>query len=591
MNARLVALAIACLAPTAAFAQHFHHHAEAAAGTKSVCDKPYADPVLIDGLQKVQWDVLSTGNDTAKRHFRQGMTLLYGFNYEDALRNFRKATTLDDNFAMAWWGMAMAAGPNINLGMDEPCGILAGTSTDKAVERADAQHPLHKISDLEYGLIHTLPERYAKVIGSQHRVLQPVEYAVAMRRVAQANPSDPNAAALFVESLMNLRPWALFDSGGREAVGTDEALKVLRGFVDAGSTAIGINHYFIHAVEAGPKPTEALVSADRLGKANTDSGHLRHMPSHTFFLAGDYAGAARANTEAIFADNQQFGPACAGEYAQYIERRDCLQLYYGHYLAHNYFFLAVSEAFRGRYIAALDVAETTRTHTMRFLANEPNLQRYATAPLMLKVALGLWNEVIGKDKEPAPDPKCVMDPRSTEPAPCHILLAFRHYARGMAYATDPKTAQSARAELGDFRTERANVQTSGPTGWGNNRADDVLAVAEQMLIGRIEWVEGRREIAIERLKLAATREDDLVYDEPPQWVFPVRQALGGAYLAVGNNEAAKNAFCGDLRRHHGSGRSLYGMYRALEGMGTQWAAWAATYKNLYQTAWTGAPKP
>ncbi len=575
MTTRLVAFALAALVPAAAAAQHFHHHAETAQGGKSVCDKPYDDPPLKDALQKVTWGV-STGDPIAMKHFSQGMTLLFGFNYEDAFRNFKKAAQLDSSFAMAPWGMALAAGPNINLAMDNSCAREARTATTEALRRADLREP----KPFERALIDTLPLRYGMV-------LQPVEYAVAMRGVWEKNKSDPQIGALFVESLMNLRPWALFDSGQREAVGTDEVLKILRGFIDAGSTEIGVNHYFIHAVEAGPHPDEAMRSALRLQEAKTDSGHLLHMPSHTFFLAGEYDKAAAANTAAIDKDNEYFGGPCAGTYKNYILRGDCLQLYYGHYLAHNYFFRAVSEAYQGRYVAALADAERTRDHAMRFVVNEPGLQRYATALLMLQAALGDWPKVT--DDESRPKDECYTNPDSTEPAPCHILLAFWHWARGMAYATKRETVQTARNELGLFHTERSNIQRLGPTGWGNNRADDVLAVAEQMLLARIEWVDGRREIAIERLKLAATREDDLVYDEPPQWVFPVRQALGGAYLIVGgtaNYEAAVKVFCADIRRHHGSGRSLYGMARALHMLNNPWAS---TYEELYRKAWRNAP--
>ena len=61
---------------------------------------------------------IATRNAEAQRFFDQGLTLLYGFNRYEALRSFTKATELDPAAAMAWWGVAMAVGPSINMDFD-----------------------------------------------------------------------------------------------------------------------------------------------------------------------------------------------------------------------------------------------------------------------------------------------------------------------------------------------------------------------------------------------------------------------------------------------------------------------------------------
>lgn len=71
-----------------------------------------ASRMTIDpGVGHVHFAV-STQNAEAQRYFDQGMAYLYGFNHEAAVRSFQHAGELDSNLAMAWWGVALALGPN-----------------------------------------------------------------------------------------------------------------------------------------------------------------------------------------------------------------------------------------------------------------------------------------------------------------------------------------------------------------------------------------------------------------------------------------------------------------------------------------------
>src|ERR1700758_3414533 len=70
--------------------------------------------VLLPGLGK-HHHTISTKNPEAQRFFDQGLTLVFGFNHEEAARSFRRASELDPQSAMAFWGVALALGPCINL--------------------------------------------------------------------------------------------------------------------------------------------------------------------------------------------------------------------------------------------------------------------------------------------------------------------------------------------------------------------------------------------------------------------------------------------------------------------------------------------
>ena len=58
---------------------------------------------LHPGLGNYQHPI-TTKNADAQTHFNQGLILLYGFNHDEAARHFRRATELDPEAAMAYWG-------------------------------------------------------------------------------------------------------------------------------------------------------------------------------------------------------------------------------------------------------------------------------------------------------------------------------------------------------------------------------------------------------------------------------------------------------------------------------------------------------
>jgi tetratricopeptide (TPR) repeat protein len=594
---RVVSAALLLLVCPIAVAQHFHHVASSAPQDElrgSPCTKKFTDPILRKQFQLVTWDVTGK-NDDAKKFFSQGMTEYYGFNYEEAMNNFRMAKAIDPTMAMAPWGIALAAGPNINLGMDNGCRELALREAACAMDLARQQKG--HIPSIEEGLINALPLRYSGLIT------ETVAFSVAMRQVWlkakkawEDDPSLPNSenvsnvGALYAESLLEMRPWGLFDAAYRPALDTDTIYEVLLTAMKAERDAIGANHFWIHTAEASDTPDAAKDSANVL-RAVKAFGHLIHMPSHIDLLTGHYADAMTSNSEAVRVDNEQYGWPCRGSFAQYSKDGGCPQLYYGHYVSHNLFFRAVSATFRGQSEEAVTSACDTKAHVERFLVNEPGLQRYMTAPLMTLVMNRNWDAVL---QYPAPPDNCYMEP-PFETNGCHIIRAMRYWARGMAHA--------ARGEVTDasndddlMAVQMKEIAPPTPTGWGNNSAAAVLAVAQSMLQARYTWAGGQCKVnencdmkdkaagqcnvlhcsdgqceqafeqAVEHLKLAVTHEDALVYDEPPQWFAPTREALGGAYLQTGDFKKAKRTFQEALCRNPGSGRALYGLMRALEGL-------------------------
>src|SRR6476469_6824016 len=78
---------------------------------------PQPAAVLLPGLGNLNHPIATSSPD-AQKFFNQGLTLVYGFNHDEAIRAFRRAAELDPESPMPHWGIALALGPNINLDVD-----------------------------------------------------------------------------------------------------------------------------------------------------------------------------------------------------------------------------------------------------------------------------------------------------------------------------------------------------------------------------------------------------------------------------------------------------------------------------------------
>jgi tetratricopeptide (TPR) repeat protein len=572
-----------------------HRHGTAAPGGLSPCKKKFAPAVLNSAFQKVQWDVPGVTAD-AQKFFNQGMTEYYGFNYEEAMRNFRAANVANGKeMAMAAWGVALAAGPNINLGMDPECQKLAQDESKYAKDLAS--EPGAIIAPAQKALIDALPMRYAFNVppvgkaASEAEVNDALEnYSKALGKSWEKFNYDTNYGTLYAESLIELHPWALYKKDGRPEPWTPDILKVLSKALAVAVDPVGATHYWIHAIEGSADPGDARHSADVLPGLAPRLGHLVHMSSHINLLQGDYKKSLDDNEKAAAVDFEEYGTPCKGHYDAYSVNRYCPQLYYGHYLSHNYFFGSVSATFIGNSEKAVELACKTRDHVERFVTNEPGLQRYMTAALMTLVVNRNWDKI--RDYAEPPKSCYIQNPPFEEETGCHILRSIWYWARGMRFATlgDVKLAVT---QYDAMNVEIAQTAHHSPTTWGNNEATAVLGIGKAMLFARYEWADGSRQQAIKALVAARDAEDGLNYDEPPQWFTPVREALGGAYLQLKTPEGyveAEKVFDEELKphRHPRSGRALYGRMRALQGQGDAKKAAAVVAEHEFCEVWNNA---
>lgn len=494
---------------------------------------------------------ITTASPQAQRYFDQGLSFLFAFNHDEAIRSFRRAAELDPSAAMAWWGIAVAQGPHINNPAVTPA---AAEAAWRALQRA--QRAASDATETERSLISALASRYADPAPADRTALDQA-YAAAMREVWRLHRGDADVGALFAEALMDLRPWDQWTPQGKPQPGTDEVLATLQDVMKLRANHPLALHLYIHAVEASTDPGRADAAADRLRDLQPGLGHLVHMPSHIDVRRGRWREAIAANTKAIQADRR---------YLELAPR----QGFYGLYMAHNHHMLAYGAMMIGRRAEAVStidamIAEMPPEWIRQFT---PIADGYLAMPLEVRVRFGAWDEILAAPQLPE---------RFT------LARALRHYARGVALAAKGNTA-AARAEQAEFAAARKIVPADAM--FGNNSASDLLALAGQILEGELAYREGRRDNALASLRRAVELQDELRYDEPPAWIIPARHTLGAVLLDAKRANEAEQVFRADLHRLPENGWALFGLARSLRMQRKD--AEAAKLEARLRRAWSGA---
>lgn len=507
---------------------------------------------------------VTTASVDAQHWFDRGLIWIYAFDLEMAARCFREAIALDDDCAMAYWGLAHASGIYYNkpwhrMQRDELAQKLQLTH---AMARAARQRIDH-VTPLEAMLIDALQARYQSPTPVRktdyHRWDD--DYADAMRKVYDAFPEDDDICALHAEALMTRTPWALWElRSGEPAAGasTLEAIDVLEGAMRRIETADrtphpGILHMYIHVMEMSPFPERALRACDALRQLVPDAAHLCHMPSHIDVRCGNYYDAVVANDLAIAADRV------------YLANEGALNF---HTLSriHNLHLKIYASLFLGQFNGAMRAAEEIIATTPEELLRIENpamadwMEGYIGMKAHVFIRFGKWRDIVDH-------------PLPHDPALYTMSTAVWHYAKTIAHAALGSVA-AAEAERTLFYQAVSRVS---PTRYlFNNTCRDVLEIAEQMLLGEIEYRKRNHDVAYAHLHRAVYLEDNLKYDEPWGWMQPARHALGALLLEQGHVDAAEQEYRDDLglsdtlvatSQHPDNLWSLHGLVECLERRG------------------------
>ena len=483
--------------------------------------------VALVGLSPVRFP--NSGSPAAQPAFLRGVTALHNFQYEDAVEAFREAQTIDRDFAMAYWGEAMACNQTLWLNQDADKGreILLRLAPTAATRAAKVK------TDREKAYLRAVETLF----GTGERAARERAYAAEMRRLARSYPGDPEALSFFALSLMGLtaRSPALFREGGDDQhqhalVGSTiqkEAAAILQRVLARNPDHPGALHYLIHDYDDPDHARLALPAARAYAKVAPESSHALHMPAHIFLQLGMWDDAA-ASDEASFRASEAW-----------VKRKG---LPVGMRDYHSLSWLLYESLQQGRFQKAREALDIMKTAVE------------ATAAPRFKALLSDMRA------------RYVIETRSFQELATarDFDTSGELFAIGMSATRrgDPKLAEMALAEL----SKRAGSRETG------NRQTDV-AVMEKELAALGAIATGRKGDAVVRMQEAVAIDRDLPPPlGPPRPIKPAPELFGEILLELGRPGEAAAEFERALARWPNRSLSLLGRARAAAALGDRESA-------------------
>ncbi len=534
-------------------------------------------PQHIDGVGNVRFPI--SANSQAQMWFEQGYNLLYDFWDYEADRAFEQSIRADTGCAMCYWGLYQAESFNHSVTK-----TYAQDSLAKAVALSSHATKREKLY-IQAAEAHEAAIRQA---GSEGKAKFDQEIEI-LRTLVKKNPRDMNARIALAEAVDDG-----YDNAGEPRKGKKEQLAILQAVLKEEPDNSAANHLWIHALEAGPHPEQALHSAEILGSLAPASGHMVHMPGHIFYRTGDYARAQTAFDASALADEGYM-------HQQHIAADNDWN--YIHNLMYSIANLLEAGRLQEAALVSVKLGQA-RGHledTLYPWSPRDSIARLNPAlPVALRTAD--WQRVI----------QLVNAANLSQTMPHMEFLAggLSQFALGMqsveAHEPDVAERHSVLLDASLWRMsqqikeqEAKEKKDPAPTGNYSMSPDPLAQPLLKML--SIMSLELRASMLAtqnnvpeaEKLFASARREEkELGYHEPPFYIRPVAESEAAAMMTAGKWPDAKAAFQAALVERPNSGFALYGLAQATEKAGDAGATTTA-YKQFlseWKTADPGLPE-
>jgi len=497
--------------------------------------------------------------------FDQGLNLYYDFwDYESA-RAFQQTIRIDSSCAMCYWGLYLAQSMRNS---EDPYAIEALKKAVSLKNHASKNERLY-IEAADAG------EKASRDPNNRSSDDEESDEIKILRKLVKRSPRDTHARMLLGWSLLDG-----YDDDGKPKKGTIEGLAILQAVLKEEPENSAANHFWIHAVEASPKPEQAEHSAEILGRLAPTSGHMVHMPGHIFYRMGEYATADKSFAASTVADETYMK-------SQNVSVDDDWNY------VHNLMYAIASLMEEGRLAdatqlsAKLKGARGESRATLYIQSSRDSISRLdPRLPVALRTAD--WSHVLEMLKA-AP----------AQPAPLTNLAflseSLADFATGMQALESHNVTQSEdSSRLLDAQLWRVSERVKDEDAAKNKekKNDDKKqqmimpdATAKSLINNlSIMSLELRAGILVEKKQIevaknlyaqAAREEKDLGYREPPAYIRPVGETEAAALLSVSDFAAAKTAYQQALIERPKSGYPLFGLALTEEKSGNANAASAA----------------
>jgi tetratricopeptide (TPR) repeat protein len=494
---------------------------------------------------------ISTKNDSAQFYFNQGLSMYYSYHWTEANASFREAARFDPRSAIAYWGQALALGPGYNFSLHYKMRKEVPAAIQLMNQFSGQASPKEK------KLIEVMNLRYTSDTSDKKRKSLNLAYARGMHNLLTSFPDDPDIKILYVDAMMLIHAWDLWNNDGTAKPWTPEMVALCEEVLKENPKHPAALHYYIHLTEASRHPEVALESANTLKNLMPGVGHMVHMSSHEYERNGSYALGVEVNDRAD--DDLILYESMAKNILlrQHASHYFAVQAYCG--LSGAMYHKGMSDAIRCR-------------KSVSPAYNETYLQYLYMMPSFTLVRLGKWEEILKDDSVP--------DARLT-----YAGLIY-DFARGMAFVNTGQP-DSARGRLSLL--QRKSMDTIlNVSDTLTNKTGQSGQVALEILSASIFFSEKKYDSAIRHIKQAIRFEDGLFYSEPKDWMIPARQFLGAYYLKMGNPVMAEQTYREDLVWNPGNGWSLLGLCQSLQAQGK--ADKIDSYRKKYLESFSGSEK-
>ena len=521
-----------------------------------------------------------TATPEAQMWFDQGLNLLHDFWDYESIRAFEQGVRVDPQCAMCYWGVYQA-----EKFRHSNSAYFADPALAKAVSlkgRASKSERLY-IEASAAAEAAEKSEKEEKKTGDSKEVQ-------LYRKLVKGSPKDMQARIYLANALSDG-----YDDNDQPRAGQKEALAIFQTVLKEDPENSAANHYWIHAVEAGPHPEQALHSAEILGRLAPTSGHMVHMPGHIFYRTGDYARAKESFAASMKADEQYMQ-------AQHVDVDDDWNY------VHNLMYAIANLMEAGQLGEATALSGRARAARGQ-LAN--TLYPWSTRDAISRLDPRLPVALRAADWATTLDLLKAVDAPASLPNLQFLARQLTQFALGMQALDahdlsrveaasaqfdadlwrisnrlkDEEDAKSKEKERDEKKSETAPPKLElMPDAMPKPLVSNLSIMSLELRAGLL--MAKKQNAGAKKLYLQAAQEEKaLGYHEPPAYVRPVGETEAAAYMAASDWTAAKAAYEEALAERPRSGFPLYGIAAASEKAGdtssatTEYTKFLAVWKS------------
>ena len=493
--------------------------------------------ISAERLGSVEFSTSASG--PAQKNFLHGVAALHSFWYTEALSAFKKSITIDPEFVMGYWGLAMAYNHPLWEEQDFKSAKVALSKIKN----------ISSLTQREQDYIHAIRLLY----GKGKKEARDKAYSKAMKNIYRNYPNDLEAACFYSLSVLG--------------VARNTANKI-RLQVEAGSIALEVfqqnpnhpcaAHYAIHAFDQPDLARLALPSAKRYAKISPASHHAQHMPAHIFVQLGMWTDAVNSNmngwkTSVDWVENKNLPRS----------KRDYHSLQWWHY----------SLLQQGLIDQANIIFDIQQKDMLEGIESRSNLRAGKYYYRMLAASFFETENWETLEKFAPPDGW----------KPKKFSEAGYHFVRGFSAAMQGKIEQ-ANKHLSELKSIRKSKFKEN-----YYKRIEYLKVWELEIQIAIKLKQKDFKTAIKLGKQVNLLEEKLPAPSgPPRILKPTYELLGEIYLNAEQPIQAYEKFSISLLRHPNRIRSLIGIARAANAKGDKKTA-MEKYKQLFIQLKNAAP--